>query len=36
VIARLLNTTTIPSGYVGHDPQEGTVIEALSKFFLSY
>jgi len=32
----LLNTTAIVSGYAGCDPQGGTAIEALSKFFLSY
>ena len=31
--ARLLNATAIESGYAERDPQEGTAIEALSKFF---
>ena len=35
--ARLLNSTTIASGYTGRDPQRGTAMKGLSKsYFISY
>ena len=36
MVQRLLNTTTVGSGYAGHDPQGDTAMETLNNSFLVY